>query len=270
VYREVGDVIEDFAIDDPAIPWIVGNPGGTITRHPVTGVPLQEPVTFAEPERKYRTLQLTLQRRLRGNWQLAGSYVYSRNEGNYGGLIDSGALAPNITPGFDLPELAHNASGPLPNDRTHQAKLYGSYRWSFGLTTGFFAQYSSGTPVSELGFHEFYGALPLRFITPRGSAGRTPAIFSLDLHTEYPINLTKSGLTVALFADLFNLTNDQKPIAVDEIWTNAGARQTEDPNECGGPGTGPGTACLDGNPNWGEPILFQKPRTLRVGARLSW
>jgi hypothetical protein len=269
IYREVGDVLEDFSIDGYAT-LIVGNPGGTIIRHPVTGAFLEDPVTFAEPERKYRALQLTFQRRLRGNWQLAGSYVYSKNEGNYGGLIqqDKGALAPNITEDFDLPELAENASGPLPTDRTHQAKLYGSYRWSFGLTTGFFAQYLSGTPVSKLGNHVFLG--PVRFITPRGSAGRTPAIFRLDLHTEYPIHLKKSGLTVALFADLFNLTNEQKPIFVDEIWTNAGAVRTEDPKECGGPGSGEGTTCPDGNPNWGEPILFQDPRALRVGARLSW
>jgi hypothetical protein len=265
-YRGVGDVLEDFSIDDYAT-GIVGNPGGTITRHPVTGVPLEEPVIFPEPVREYRALQLTFQRRLRGNWQLAGSYVYSKSEGNY---LGQGMLSPNFTPDFDLPELADNASGPLPNDHTHQAKLYGSYQWSFGLTSGLFVQYLSGTPISKLGFHQFYGPLPLRFITPRGSAGRTPAVFTVNLRTEYPIRLRKGGLTVALFADLFNVTNDQKPIAVDEIWTNAGARRTEDPDECGGPDTGPGTACPDGNPNWSEPILFQKPRTLRVGARLSW
>jgi hypothetical protein len=269
VFREVGDVLEDFSIDDPTIPWIVGNPGGTITSHPVTGRPLPEPVTFAEPGRKYRALQLTFQRRLRGNWHLAGSYVYSRNEGNYAGLIDSGAIAPNITPNFDFPELAHNASGPLPNDHAHQVKLYGSYRWSFDLTAGFFAQYLTGTPISKIGFHEFGGSYR-RFITPRGSAGRTPDIFTIDLRAEYPISLQKGSLTIAVFADVFNVTDTQKPTYVDEMWTFAAARQTEDPNECGGPGTGPGTACPDGNPNWGGPVLFQAPRALRVGARLSW
>ncbi len=266
VYREVGDVLEDFSIDDGQT-FILGNPGGTITRNPVTGVPLDQAVVFGRPVRKYRALQLSFQRRLRESWQLAGSYVYSRNEGNYVGLI-SGGLTPHITPDFDLPELGQNASGLLPTDRTHQVKLYGSYRWSFGLTTGFFTQYLSGTPISKVGYHEFYG--PFRFITPRGSAGRTPAVFTVDLHTEYPIRFAKGHLTVALFADLFNLTNSQKPIAVDQVWTFAAARGTEDPNECGGPGTGPGTSCPDGNPNWDQPLVFQDPRTVRLGARLSW
>jgi hypothetical protein len=269
IYREVGDVLEDFCIYD-ASPCFVGNPGGTLTRNPATGVPLDVPVTFADPERKYRALQLTIQKRMRGSWQLAGSYVYSKNEGNYTGLFqqDVGASAPNLTSDFDLPELAHNASGPLPNDRTHQAKLYGSYNWSFGLVTGFFAQYVTGTPLSKVGNHLFYG--PYRFVTPRGSAGRMPDIFTIDLRTEYPIRFQKDRLTVAFFADVFNVTDTQRPIYVDPMWTSARTRITENPNECGGPGTGPGTDCPDGNPNWGKPILFHEPRTLRIGARLTW
>ncbi|MFN2386229.1 MAG: carboxypeptidase regulatory-like domain-containing protein [Thermoanaerobaculia bacterium] len=268
VYREVGDVLEDFSLDDLAT-YIVGNPGGTLSRHPVTGAPLAEPVSFDEPTREYRALQLTFQKRLAGRWQLAGSYVYSKNEGNYSGLFqqDIGFSAPNLTPDFDLPELSQNASGPLPNDRTHQAKLFGSYQWSFGLVSGFFAQYLSGTPLSKRGYHAFFG--PLRFVAPRGSAGRTPDLFTIDLRTEYPF-LHKSGLTLSVFADVFNLTDNQKPIFVDEIWTYLGARRTEDPNECGGPGTGPETSCPSGNPNWSKPILFHTPRTLRLGTRLSW
>jgi hypothetical protein len=79
-----------------------------------------------------------------------------------------------------------------------------------------------------------------------------------------------NALSVSLFGDLFNVTDSQRAISVDEIWTNARADRTEDPNECGGPGTGPGTACPQGNPNWGGPLTFQDPRTLRLGIRLSW
>jgi len=57
---------------------------------------------------------------------------------------------------------------------------------------------------------------------------------------------------------------------VDEVWTFAQAARTEDPNECGGPGTGPGTACPQGNPKWGGPLTFQDPRTVRLGTRLTW
>jgi len=74
---------------------------------------------------------------------------------------------------------------------------------------------------------------------------------------------------VSLFGDLFNLFDAQKAVTVDEIWTFA-RKNTSDPNECGGPGTGPGTACPQGNPNWGGPVTFQDPRTLRLGFRLSF
>jgi hypothetical protein len=97
-----------------------------------------------------------------------------------------------------------------------------------------------------------------------------PDIFTIDLRTEYPIRFQKDRLTVAFFADVFNVTDTQRPIYVDPMWTSARTRITENPNECGGPGTGPGTDCPDGNPNWGKPILFHEPRTLRIGARLTW
>lgn len=268
ISRDVGDVLENFCIDDGAT-CFVGNPGGTLTRNPATGELLAAPVTLAEPERKYRALQLTFEKRLRGNWQLAGSYVYSKNEGNYTGLIqqDIGFSAPNLTTDFDRPELSQNANGPLPNDRAHQAKLYGSYNWSFGLVTGFFAQYATGTPLSRIGRHP-YGRL--RFVTPRGTAGRTPDLFTIDFRTEYPIRLAKNGPIASVFADVFNVADTQRPIYADQLWTFARSRTTEDPNECGGPGTGPGTDCPAGNPNWGKPILYHSPRTLRIGTRLTW
>jgi hypothetical protein len=109
----------------------------------------------------------------------------------------------------------------------------------------------------------------LRFITPRGSAGRTPNLFTLDFHLGYMLRIG-GPLSVNVFGDLFNVADAQRAVAVDEIWTFARADRTVDPNECGGPGTGTGTACPLGNPNWGAPLTFQDPRTLRLGIRLSW
>jgi hypothetical protein len=91
----------------------------------------------------------------------------------------------------------------------------------------------------------------------------------LDLRLGYSLGLG-SGLELGLVADIFNLTNQQRATAVDETWTWLPLFETVDPNECGGPGTGPGTECPWGNPNWGSPVAFQLPRTLRLGAKLSW
>ena len=268
VYRNIGNVVDEISIDGGRT-FIITNPGGTIRADPVTGQPLAVPVVFDEPVRRYRALQFTFQRRLQGNWQLFGSYVYSKDEGNYPGP-DANFGSANITGITDRPEFFQNVSGLLSNDRTHQAKLYGSYHWFFGLTSGFSSRYLSGTPISKLGVFPGTNGFGRRLITPRGSAGRTPDLFTFDLHLAYPIHFGKGGLTAEVFADLFNVADSQKATRVDETWTNASAPKTTDPNECGGPGTGPGTACPDGNPNWGGPLAFQDPRTLRFGARLSW
>jgi outer membrane receptor protein involved in Fe transport len=266
VYNTVGNVIDDMALDG-ARNRFIGNPGELIRVHPVTGEVLATPVLFPELVREYRALQLVFQKRLRDNWQLSGSYVYSRLEGNYG--VTRGEAAWFIHP--NVPDSTANTSGLLPNDRTHQAKLYGSYQWTFGLTSGLVAQYLSGTPISKRGSFRTRprSSRDQRYITPRGSEGRTPDLFTLDLHFGYTLRIGKA-LSVSLFGDLFNVTDSQRAVAVDEIWTFAQADRTEDPNECGGPGTGEGTACPDGNPYWGAPLAFQDPRTLRLGIRLSW
>ncbi len=266
IYNKLGNAIDDMALDGARMRFI-GNPGEVIRVNPVTGEVLETPVFFPESVREYRALQLVFQKRLRDNWQLAGSYVYSRLEGDYGGTIgdETRFIHPNV------PDSTANATGLLPNDRTHQAKLYGSYQWSFGLNSGLVAQYLSGTPISKRGTFSTrpFFSRGLRFITPQGSAGRTPDLFTLDLHLGYTLRVGKD-LSVSLFGDLFNVTDSQKAVRVDEVWTYARSDSTEDPNECGGPGTGPGTDCPDGNPNWGGPLTFQDPRTLRLGIRLSW
>jgi outer membrane receptor protein involved in Fe transport len=269
VYRELKDVFQLIALD-PFLEFglVMTNQGGTIDAHPISGDPLREPVFFAKPTREYRALELTLNRRLRQNWQLYGSYVLSKNEGNFGGLFSQelDALVPHATGEIAFPGSYVGSYGLMPNDRRHQVKLFGSRLWSFGLTTGFYAQYLSGTPIDKLGPHALVGP---RFVAPRGSAGRTPDIWRLDLRLGYSLGLG-SGLELGLVADIFNLTNQQRATAVDETWTWLPLFETVDPNECGGPGTGPGTECPWGNPNWGSPVAFQLPRTLRLGAKLSW
>jgi outer membrane receptor protein involved in Fe transport len=259
IYNTVGNAI------DVTAGGFLGNPGGLIGADPVTGEVLETPVLIPELVRHYRALQLVFQKRLRDNWQLSGSYVYSRLEGNYGGTTQDNTqfIDPNLTYAFTDPNALENAVGPLPDDRTHQAKLYGSYQWSFGLTSGLVTQYLSGTPISKM------GSGGGRFITSRGSAGRTPNLFTLDFHLGYTLPIGKA-LSVSLFGDLFNVTNAQRAVGVDQVWTYAAAGSTPNPDECGGPGTGKGTDCPAGNPNWGGPVTFQDPRTLRLGIRLSW
>lgn len=266
VYRDVKDVFEDISVDGGST-YFITNPGDTYTENPVTGEPLDEPVDFPLAERKYKALEFSLNKAFSNNWQFASTYVLSKNEGNYPGLFrqDNGQLDPNISSLFDLPSLLKGAYGRLNNDRTHQLKGYGSYRWNFGLVTGFYAQWLSGSPISKLGAHTVYGRRE-RFVTDRGSEGRTDPLWNFDLHLEYPIKLNaKTDLN--LIADVFNVFDNHAPLSVDEEWTTRRAEATTDPNECGG--TDPACPTV-ANPAWSLARSFQDPFNLRVGVKLSW
>lgn len=269
VERSIENVIEDISVDDGST-YFITNPGGTFTVNPVTGEALPEPVTFPEPTRDYTAWELTLNKRFTNNWQLFASYVNSENVGNYGGLFrqDNGQLDPNITSLYDLPSLLEGAFGPLPNDREHQFKVYGSYLWPFRLITGFYGQYLSGTPITQFGAHDLYGRNE-RFVTPRGTFGRSPDIWNVDLHLEYPIQFG-GGQELRLIADIFNITDQQEPTTVDQEWTLASADDPLTPNvnelTCGGADRN----CPDGNDLFGTATNYQQPRTLRLGVKFSF
>ena len=286
--RSIEDVIEDISVDGGHT-YFITNPGGPISTNPVTGEPAlvdtngdgiadtPGTVIFPEATREYEAWELSLNKRFTNNWQLYTSYVNSENIGNYGGLFrqDNGQLDPNITSLFDLPDLLNGAFGRLPNDREHQFKVYGSYLWPFKLVTGFYGQFLSGVPISQLGAHPVYGRRE-RFVTDRGSFGETPDIWNVDLHFEYPITFG-GGTELKLIADVFNVTDEQEVTAVDQEWTRAHFRNSPAPGDldpillnCGGPGTGPDTGCPNGNPVFGDATARQDPRTIRLGVKIAF
>ena len=262
--RGINNVIEDISVDGGHT-YFITNPGNAAyTSNPVTGDPVTDEngnpvaeVVFPKPVRDYSAIELTVNKRFSNNWQLYASYVNSENKGNYGGLFrqDNGQLDPNITSLYDLPSLLEGANGLLPNDREHQFKVYGTYLTPFNLSIGWYAQFLSGTPISQLGAHPIYGASE-RFVTPRGSYGRTPDIYNLDLHFEYPLR-AGGDTEIRLIADIFNITDQQEPSTVDQDWTFARLFRTEDPNE------------PQGNPNFGTALSHQRPQTFRFGVKIS-
>jgi hypothetical protein len=267
VYRRLGQVVEDISVDG-ARTLFIANVGRETTyrTNPVTGQSLAEPVTFPSAEREYKGLEVTVAKAFTHDWQWNASYVLSWNEGNYGGLFrqDTGQLQPNNTTAFDVPSLLKGASGPLPNDRRHQVKAYGTHRFPIGITLGAFAEYLTGTPISKLGGSAVYGRRE-RFIGNRGEFGRTPSLWHIDLHLEYPLKLSDRS-ELRFIADAFNVTDQSAAVSVDQEWTLLMLLETADVNECGG--TQPD--CARANTTYGLPTAFQDPRALRVGMKLSW
>jgi hypothetical protein len=257
IYRSIGEVMEDISVDGGGN-YFITNPGGEVCNNPglPDNPPLDECVTFPYASRYYRGVELSLHKRIANRWQLSSSLLWSKLEGNYEGLYsrDNQQLDPNITSKFDIPEILIGARGPLPSDREWQFKAWGSYQFDFGLLTGFTAQYLTGTPISKLGYHSSYGP-DERFVEPRGTAGRSDPLYTLDLRLAYPIKL---GDTMALefSVDVFNVFNQQNAVEVDQTWT-AYDETDPDPN-------------LRTNPSWGQPLVYYPPRNIRAGVRFSF
>ncbi len=191
-----------------------GNPGAD-------GVP----DGFPDPVRKYRGVEIELNKRFSNSWQLLANYRIAKLTGNFEGHFrnDNGQTDPAISSLFDFTAGEFNllgdqfAVGPLNTDRRHIANIYGSYAFGQqgfanrlkGLNLGGGIHMESGVPISEYLAHPVYlsaGEIP---VGGRGKLGRTPFFAKLDLHADYKFALTER-LRLALTADFFNVTNNRR------------------------------------------------------------
>lgn len=244
IYRSLRRVLEDTYLPD-VDNYAFINPGESV---------LAPDLPFAK--RYFRGIELTAQKRLSDNWMLYASYLYSSLRGNFDGSFRAigGFFAknPNITDDFDYPEFQVNASGRLTLDRPHQLKLQTAYVFPFGVTASLSGFYQSGTPLSRIGWWNGYAG-PEIFITPRGSEGRSPDTYEIDMHFDYGLRL--GPVTVHVLADVFNLINRQEVLLVDQVWAfDQADNELPEPT----------------NAHYGLGNTFQQPRTLRLGMRVSF
>jgi hypothetical protein len=231
--------------------------GFDLSRDPywVLGTPGKNDFDFLPPpKREYAALEVSAE----GTWRRVGyraSYVLSRSYGNNPGLFDSdfGYAVPGRKYTFAMPYQAENSSGPLPNDHTHVFKLSTSYRTHIDVTCGAFFTFETGAPVNDFAAGPDWPQWP-SFVVPRGSAGRTPALWNLDLRLAYdlPANL---GPRTSIQLDVLHVGNPRGTTRVDE-WHY----QTVDSN--GNPATP--------NPNYKQPTAYQPPMALRLGMEMSF
>lgn len=272
VDRRIKRVIEDFGVfGDPTDPlhltgYSIGNPGeGALG----TG--------FDKPKRSYQALEMTLQRAFSNNWQLFSSLVYARAKGNYEGLYMTGyeQLDPNILALYDIPSFLQNAEGKLRADRPYQFKVHGSYRFPFGLTVSEGLTVSAGVPISTQGpeIYNGYGDGTI-FLLPRGSAGRTPTFWSLDLHGDYLVPLFKgTGRGLSLIVDIFNALDNDETLEVDQDYIYEGMpgieawEADENLDFFGNPAY---NAQLPHSPYYKTPIRIQAPRTVQLGVKFTF
>ncbi len=285
--RNLGRVIEDFLVPAEGS-YFIANPGqGTLGK----SLGMYEGDTAPAPAtvRKNTSVELILRKRYADNWQLLASYVFSKLEGNYDGTFQNstGQLDPNINSAFDYGDFLVNANGALTNEHRHQLKLDGSYTFTGaaeGLNLGASLHWFSGLPLTAYGYSFAYQNWEY-YLTPRGSLGRGPSDYEMDLSLGYPIKLG-SNVKANLLVDVFNLFDRQAITVLDQRYN-----LTKD-GHCGGI---PNAICngdggLGHKPNTTDPIGvlsnprstatnvdflkagtgFTLPRSIRLGVRLTF
>jgi hypothetical protein len=240
IYRTLRQVV-GYGFKDGFFP---GNPG----RGDLSFLP--------KPKRNYTALEVTIERFGGARLNFQASYVLSRNYGNYAGLYNSDqrTVAPNNYFSLQLEEQAQNSTGLLPNDRTHVFKLFGSYRIVPRLTFGTFLTWQTGTPLNEFGA-TWLVYRPI-FLVKRGSAGRTPAVWDLNLRLTYNLDgFWSSKFKSRIILDVLHVGSPRKAVDIDQIRFQA---VDNDGNQ------------IAPNINYGHAMRYQPPMTMRLGIEFGF
>lgn len=238
---------------------------------------------FDDLKRKYYALDLFVEHPFADKWYARIDYTYSRNYGNTEGQLASdldtgsgGQSDVSTTQDWDLPQLMVGANGLLPNDRKHQLKAYGYFQiseeWRVGanvlVASGRPKNCTSHYPTADKGLYSgaaywfcglagsgtapgttgYKAAAADYAFSPRGSHGRAPWTYQLNLNLAYTPAWMDSKLT--LQADVINVLNRQAPGSYNYRYETA-ARNTP-------------------NPLYGRELNYSAPRYFRFTARYDF
>jgi len=255
IHRNMPRILEDVGTAQ-MVAYDLGLPGLDSVEYFVTNVDHNTPVTafpglpaahFEDPLHHYDAVELTADKRLSNNWSLQSSYRWSRLWGNFEGFYrnDNGQSDPAISSLFDFPTddisytqigvpqfgyrgdirfLGAAGAGLLPNDRTHQGKIYGTYNLPVGLNLGVGINLSSGTPLTALAANPNYaspGEIPMTargagMQTVDGFKKRTPFEAAINGHVDYAFGT--GAHRVVLLADVFNIGNLQRVVTYNNYF----------------------------------------------------
>ena len=237
--------------------------------------------SFPKAERVYRSATLFLAKTFSDSWLAQASYTLASLKGNYQGLFapEDGYLGPNGTADFDSPNVSNNRYGALKGDTRNTLKLFGAKDWQIarghGLGTGVAFRARSGAPTSYLGADPF--TYPTEsYLAARGSGPRLPWLYTADLQLAYRVAAVY-GVGLSVTADVFNLFNWQRHVAVDEEYTTDNVVATEGFKAADLAAIQPGQPVPNlqndsgGNvirkEGFGQPTAYQEPRVFRFGIR---
>ena len=266
--REGGDLLFNF--DGPNNQSVCFSNRGVDADHNAINVPDGTPDGFPDAVRKYRAVEIELNRRFTNGWQGFFNWRIAKLTGNFEGHLrnDNGQTDPAISSLFDFTTGDFGllgdqfAVGTLNTDRRHIVNLYGSYSFAKergfntlnGLNLGLNLHFETGLPISSFNAHPVYlnaGEIP---VGGRGSLGRTDAYTRFDTHLDYALPFGEQK-RLKFIADFFNVFNSQKVRRPDEF-------QALDVD--------PATLLNPPNPDFQKPRSFYPPFNMRLGLRFEF
>ena len=217
VHKQIDRAIEDTGSLDAQSNeiYIIANPGEGLASLALTN----PKVALPKAKRDYDSVEVFYEKRMRNNWYLRTSYLWSRLYGNYSGLSqsdESGRTSPNVGRAFDYPVMMFQdggqaAYGPLATDRPSQFKAQFIYQFAFGTSVGANEYLASGLPVSrEIGIYPSSN-LPVQYLG-RGSDGRTPMFSQTDMFVQHSFKVG-GGRSLQVSLNVLNLFNQDTAVS---------------------------------------------------------
>jgi hypothetical protein len=222
IWREGTDLLQDI---DPNTFFTDENGDGVAETRNRRNPNFNRPVFVLtnDDRSEYIAVEVSARKRLADNWQLLGSYTYSKAEGDG----EWAATAEGDDARLDGDEFAY-----LTYDQRHVLKLDGTYFLPLDFIVSASVRYQTGTPysINVKQFSDFDGdGIPDPGETPSGSptgyygdrnSERNDNYWNLDLRGEK--DFVFKGITVGVFADVFNVLNDQSTVATEKFMEDDG------------------------------------------------
>jgi len=158
--------------------------------------------------RKYWAIQFVFNKRMSNNWQLLGSYVYSKAWGNIGGNYDSSYGASG---GFDTPNSFVFNGGRLDYDRPHNIKIQSTVILPYEIILSGYLNHSSGSPwarsvtvyIPDDDKYQWPGD-PYGVNTELGGTRRNAPVTTLDMRVEKRFRIGET-FSIGAYLDIINL-----------------------------------------------------------------
>ena len=255
-YRKFSHMWED---DEVNVLW---NDNGTDAVGFRNGIPedIYRLRTPQESKRNYWALTLIVRKQLSDNFQMLGSYTYSRLAANTAGRSASDRVG--LSPDFDNPTQRYYEDGIAGGDQPHVFKLQVAYdnpniwkiaeKFSMGYSVGGTMDFRSGFPINRLQYNSWrqgYG----NYLSKRGTQERLPAYLGMNLKVALALSI--AGTQVDLIVQVFNILNSLEVRSADQRALTAEGLPVF--------GTRQGAV-------FARPTSYQSPRRFEFGLRFSF